>query len=573
MWHVFTVLQRIASLLIVPRPTRLSVGLVVLSGAVVLLFVGKGTSGAADQMDQSTASSAQASAAQAYVDALVSGHRVAASQLDFACQYEMVTTSASPRKAFPPETDPVYQSCWDRIERAHAVAIEQRDQGMNAIWPSKGRLVFYTELLERYAPSFFVMDRLGEVSQAGGFHVGTLGIKPLPVASFRLRPAEPVVAAPATLVQLRISYKDPVTAPVSYAPGAYRWTNTVKRPRRALKAVTLNWVVISDLKRLGFPADIAVLNLPVPRTSSSASVQIPYVTHNGGYEKKSGDWWGPTDSSEALRKTVKRAGQISDFYERIALLNRVLIIDPSQSDALHLLTQDLYQMLLGVGDNGNRPTINNQALALRSNELYLNTYAQTERMDISLGMEMGGFSEPTRADYMYRMIPAMERLARIRPDDLENRLRLGRAYRWANDQLIAIDTHEALLREITPERKELRVRVLIELAWSRIAKVAWNRTFEDPGILTAYKEAEEAFDLTNRPLDKFTAAYTMGYSLIFTPNRDNHTMLEHFTEARRWYNQVAGASPDSWQHLLGNETVKAVIDANPSFQTLLAESS
>ena len=572
MWHILIVLQRVASQLIAPRPRHLSLGLVVLSGAFFLLFVGQGASGAAGQMDQSPALPAQVSAAQAYVDALVSGHRVAVGQLDFACQYEMVTKSATPIKAFPPETDPVYQSCWDRIERAHTVAIEQRDQGMDAIWPSKGRLVFYGELLERYAPSFFVMDRLGKVAHAGGFHVATLGTKPLPVASFRLRPAKPVVAAPATLVQLRISYKDPVTAPVSYAPGTYRWANPVQRPRRVLKAVTLNWVVISDLKRLGFPADIAVLNLPVPRDPSSASVQIPFVTHSGGYEKKSGDWWGPTDSSDALRKTVKRAGQIPDFYERIALLNRVLIIDPSQSDALHLLTQDLYQMLLGVGDNGNRPTINNQTLALRSNELYLNTYAQTERMDISLGMEMGGFSEPTRADYMYRMIPAMERLARLKPDDLENRVRLGRAYRWVNDQLIAIDTHEALLRQITPGQKELRARVLIELAWSRIAKVAWNRTLEDPGIVTAYKEAEEAFELTDQPLDKFTAAYTMGYSLIFTPNRDNRAMLEHFTEARRWYNQVDGASPDAWQHLLGNETVKAVIDANPSFQSLLAQS-
>jgi hypothetical protein len=146
------------------------------------------------------------------------------------------------------------------------------------------------------------------------------------------------------------------------------------------------------------------------------------------------------------------------------------------------------------------------------------------------------------------------------------------AYRWNNDQLAAINTHEALLKDIPPERAPFRARVLIELAWSRIAKVAWNRIFDDPIILDAYKAAEEALSLTDSPVDKFAAAYTMAYSLAFTPKRDNQKMLAHLTEARRWFLQVGGTSLDSWRYLLANDTLKGLVEADPSFQPLLAAS-
>src|SRR3989441_11671089 len=129
------------------------------------------------------------------------------------------------------------------------------------------------------------------------------------------------------------------------------------------------------------------------------------------------------------------------------------------------------------------------------------------------------------------MLPAMEKLARLQADDLESRIRLGNAYRWSNDAQAAIATHEAVVKDITPDRAALKARVLLELAWSRIAKVVWNRMSEDPGLVQAYKEAEEAFKLTDRPLDKFTAAYTMAYAQAYMPNRDNHAMLEEIGRA------------------------------------------
>jgi hypothetical protein len=273
-----------------------------------------------------------------------------------------------------------------------------------------------------------------------------------------------------------------------------------------------------------------------------------------------------------LIAAVGRAASFPEQRERIGLLNRVLIVDPYQPDALKALSRDLYRTLLTAAESEHKIPVADPELAEHFNELFWDTYAQTTRMDIALGMEMGGFEKPTPADLLYRLIPAMEKLAKVRPGDLENRLHLGVSYRWNNDQLAAINTHEALLQETAPEHHALRARTLIELAWSRIARISWNRNFDDPSIHQAYREAEEAFKFTDRPLDKFAAAYTMAYSLAFTPHRDNRAMLEHLTEAQTWYKDLPGASPASWRYLLGNDTLKGVLQADPIFKPLLAGS-
>ncbi len=514
-------------------------------------------------------------AAHRYAEAMAKGDRVTVGRLDFACQYGMVTAAGGKLKAFPPESDPAYESCWKQITDAHAVAIDTSDQGMDILWPSKGDFVFFGEDLSRYPASAFVMDKLGLSPPGTGLRVEPQGSTPIPAASFRMRPDGPVLGAPATLVKLTVTYQDPLTSPVTYAPGAYKWANTIKRPRRALKSLTVQWVVMSGLRKHGFPSDLAVLNLPVvTQGDRPEGVQeaIPFVTETSGAVRDSLVWWRPKDAPGLLIAAVGRAALFPDLRDRIAMLNRVLILDPNQPEALTVLTRDLYEMLLREGAAAHQVPAKDGALADRVSELYWNTYAQTTRTDLSLGMEIGGFAKPTAADYLYRMIPAMEALARVRPEVIENRRRLGIAYRWNNDQLAAIQTHEALLKDIPLERPALRARVLIELAWSRIEKVAWNRSYDDPEIQQAYKEAGEALKLADQPLDKFTAAYTMAYSMLFMPNRDPDAMLNHLTEARRWYEQIPGASQEVWKYWLGQELLKAVLDADPKFKPLLAAS-
>jgi hypothetical protein len=504
--------------------------------------------------------------AQRYAEALAAGDRLAAGQLDFACLFRIVGPGGKKATAFPPAADPVYARCWDQLSQAHQSAVEYREQGMDTLWPGKGSLVFFREPLTSYASSFFVMDLVGTSPPGSGLKLEYLDSRKLPAVSFKLREDAPTLSAPATLVTLRVTYKDPLTSPVSYAPGTYKWTSTIKRPRAALKAVTVKWVVVRGLKKLGFPSDAAVVNRPVAERDG---VRVPFATETSVYVEDSAAWWGPADQPGTLLAAVGRAALFPGLAERVAMLNRVLIVDPAQPDALTLLARDLYQTLLRAAEAEHKVLVGDEVLGARFDELYWDTYAQTTRMAISLGMEMGGLAKPTPADYLYRLIPAMEMLAKVRPEDLENRLRLGIAYRWNNDQLGAINTHEALVRALPPERYVQRARALIELAWSRIARVSWNRSFNDPSIVQAYREAEEAYKFTDRPLDKFVAAYTMAYSLAFTPNRDNRAMLELLTDAQRWYQDLPGASPASWRYLLSNDSLKGVLEADPLFKPLL----
>lgn len=551
---------------------------VILVSALGALIIGFTDVGAAGQRDRAGTSSRTqpgpaAAAVQRYIEAVAAGDRVAAGRLDFACQYRMRGATKGQRPQYPPDSDPLYGSCWQQIESAHASAIERQDQGMNAIWPGKGSLVFFTEDLTHYPPSTFVMDHLGTSPPAGGLKAEVVDTKALPPASFPGRSGEAVVAAPATTVTMRIRYKDALTSPIAYAPGTYQWTNTVKRPTKAIKAVTVSWVAISGLKKLGFPGDVAVLNLPVA-TADGPRGAIPFVTERGGYVPNSVEWWQPGDAAGLLIASVGRASQFPDLRDRVALLNRVLMVDPLQPDALLLLTRDLYDALVTASVRLHQISVKDPDLALRFNELYWDTYAQTTRMDIAIGMEMGGLSAPTPADYLYRLVPAMDKLAGIRPDDLENRIRLGILYRWNNDQLAAIATHEAVVKDVAGTHKTaLRVRALTELAWSRIAKVAWNRLLDDPNITAAYTEAEQAFQIAERPVDKFVAAYTMAYSLFFTPRRDNQAILQRLTEARDWYLTVPGATVDSWRFLLSNDNVKGLVETDPTFQPLMAASA
>lgn len=542
--------------------------------AIGLIWMLPGTvlpAAAAQKRDRPAAKpSAAAQAAQRYAEALASGDRTSFGQLDFACQYTMVAAGAATGKGFPPPTDPAYAACWDRLAHLHQTAVDLREQGMETMWPGKNGLVFFREPLEKYGASFFVMDVLGQSPPGGGLKLDVVASKPMPAGSFRLREDGPVFGAPATLVTLRVTYKDPLTSPITYAPGSYKFTNTVKRPRVAIKDVIVQWVVLSGLKKAGFPGDVAVANLPV---SEREGARVPFVTEQSRYVDRSATLFGPADAPGTLIAAVARAALFPDLRDRIALFNRVLIVDPGQPEALTALTHDLYQTLLAAGAAAHKFPLTDPALAARFNELYWDIYSQTTRMDIALSMEIGGLSAPTPADYLYRIIPAMEMLAKVRPGDLENRLRLGVVYRWNNDQLAAINTHEGLVQAIPVERYQPRTRALIELAWSRIAKVSWNRIFDDPNIAQAYREAQEAYKFTDRPLDKFAAAYTMAYSLAFMPQRDNQAMLDFLTEAKRWYLELDGASDASWRYLLGNDTLKGVLEADPLFKPLLTETS
>ncbi len=536
------------------------------------LFEASSASAAAAKKSKKSVTSAEATA-QRYAEAMGTGNKVRVGQLDFACQYPLVAAAPHGIKTYPADSDLVYDSCWQRLREAHASTLIRTDVGMEVLWPSNGELVFFSEDLNRYPASAFVTDSLGLTPPGTGFHIHIVGSAPLPSASFRLRPNGPIVAVPTTLVKLSVSYQDPLTTPLTYAAGSVKWTSTIKRTRRALKEITTQWVVLSGLKKHGFAGDQAVVNLPVTSGTvlgSGIQEKIPFVTETSRALPDSLVWWGPTDLPGLLIAGAARAATFPELRDRVAMLNRVLIIDPHQAEALMVLSRHLYAIVLREAIPFHKLMVRDPALALVVNEHFWNIYAQAERMDLSLGMEMGGFDKPTTADYLYRMLSSMQTLATVRPEQLDNRFRLGVALRWNNDQEASIETHQSLVKAIPVQRRAGRAEALLQLAWSRINKVAWNRNFDDSDIRVAYQDAEEALTLADLPLDKFMAEYTKAYSLLFTPDRDNRALLEQLTEAKRWFAEIPGQTPDIWQFFIGAESLKAVLDADPIFQPILA---
>ena len=396
----------------------------------------------------------------------------------------------------------------------------------------------------------------------------------LPASSFRLNASGKILAVPTTLVLLTVQYQDPLASPVTYAEGTVKWANTIKRARKSLKSITTQWVVFTGLKKHGFPGDTAVFNLPVatqPTVAGMVAEKIPFTTEISRPLPESMAWWGPDDQPGTLTAAAARAATFPELRDRVAMLNRILIIDPNQPDALTVLTRNLYAVLLREGSEGHKLSIRDPALSVVVNEFYWNIYAQSTRTDLSNGMEMGGFSQPTPADFLFRLLPAAEALAKIHPEQLDNRFRLGVAYRWNNDQRAAIETHEALVKEIPDTRKSAKAEALLQLAWSRLHKSAWNRILHDQEINRAYSDAETSLAVADLPLDKFLAEYTMAYSMIFMPNYgDKAKLLHHITEAKRWFDEVPGKTDEVWRYFLHSELLKAVLDADPMFQPILA---
>ena len=550
-------------------------------GVLMVGLVGAGTADPSRAAEPVPAEQGQAAvqAVRNYAHAVAGRDSVGVAQNDFVCLLKMVEAGATGEGQFLPDSDPVYSWCWDRLVQAHAEVIQSRDLALDELWPGVGKLVNFRdfkrfEIAEtrayQRAPSFFVMPGIGDMSEVPGFTLEVRDTAPLPHASFQVPGSDHMVAVPTTLVRVRVAYPDPITSPAANGPGQQDWVVPYKKPIHPVKAVTVKWVVMSGLLQHGFPVDVAVLNVPL---TSSMGTPVPFVVDPGGFEQHSTEYWSPQEAQAALTAGLARAKTLPTRRERISMLNRILVVNPLHVEGLQAITAELYDGLLEFGARTHGVEVKSEPLYQAFNALYWTIQSQTDRMDISLEMEMGGKTEPTPADYLYRLIPAMETLVDLEPGDFETRLKLAMAYRWTNDQLTSIMTPQQLLSELPTDQPDMRARVLMALAWSRISKVAWNRLYDDPDIVQGYKEADEAFTLSSDPLVKFSAAYAKAYSLVFRPKRDNQAMFELLKEARRWYQQVPGATTQSWVFLLQNDTLKGLVDTDPMFHSLMTANS
>ncbi len=513
---------------------------------------------------------------QDYATAVGKGDKVGAGQRDFVCLFKMAQQGLLSEGTFPDSLNPVYEWCEQRRKHAHERVIHQRDRALDNVWPGPGKLVDFSDFQRFFiaetrstqlASSFFVMENIAIYEPQTPFTIQALESGALPHASFPTADESKIVAAPTVFLTTKISYPNPLTAPISNGPGVEDWAVPYKKVQRVIKSVKVKWIILSNLKALGFPTDRAVLDLPLEGPHGTT---IPFVVDQGGFVPHSTEWFGPKDQPARIQEGIKEAKTASSTLEAVMKLNRILMVAPTDQQALEVFADQLYKGFMNYGNRLHGIQLSDERLAQRFNELYWTVQSQTDRFDMSLGMEIGGKAEPMPADYLYRMIPVMEALASLEPGYFQNRIRLGSTYRWTNDQMAALSAPQELLTEVPAEEKELRARVLLELAWARIGKVAWNRHYDDPDIRKGYETAKRALDLTNDPLNKFAATYAMAYSLAFHVPRDNQAMFDLLKQARGWYEKIPGSNPQGWDYMLNNDTLKGVVDSDPAFQSLLA---
>ncbi len=386
------------------------------------------------------------------------------------------------------------------------------------------------------------------------------------------RKGEDPLAVRGTMVELLVTYPDPLTAPLALRPNEVWWaTGTVRRygPVRTLR---VRFVVVTGLRQHGYPMDAAVVNEALTDTP-----QIPGTRYgldqdnigrafdrpgdsssplpvNGGLVLGSVRWWTKADAADRFAASLERARHLPDLAERLALLRRLLLVDPEDTETNALLGGELYRLFLAQGLSKSGINALSEAVRSRLAELYWNIQAPTWRQELTA---TATGNEPA-ADALYGALGALEVVASHRRADAETRRRLGALYRWNGDAEEAVRQHEGLLAEVLAAEPARRGALLSELAWDRIQWLAWNRRYEHPWLGQATREAEQALELAESPLEKVVAAHALLTLEALSPDRKPEALQARLRTMKEWHDRLAGVA-GVWAHLVGNDLVKALV--------------
>lgn len=503
-----------------------------------------------------------------YADALAQSRVSEWASLDLACLTLRRQRAAS---------EQVDKACWEETLKAHRDLVQ--DQPETGIFGALGRGVGLGLLSEthrhadywrEYVPAVFVSPVVIGSEAGPAMNLEVLTVGPVrPFALINLAGPEPVGVSGQT-VEIRVSYQDPLTAPLALRPEEVWWASGALRRYGPVKEVTIRFVVLSGLRKLGYPVDRAVLNEALPGAPVIAGVQYGHLPQRGdatgsaaedlktrvgagGLVLGSARWWERKHADQLFAAALTRAEQMPRSPERTRLLTRLTLIDPADP-ALHaVLADDRLQTFLREGLTKSGISTPNEAVTQRLAELYWNLQAQTWRQELT-EVAMG---HSTAAEAFYQAIDSFERLAAGGRATPERRRQLGALYRWNNDATSALAVHEALLKESALE-EALRGQVLSELAWDRIQWLSWERRYGHPWLEEARQEAEEALRMVEAPVEKLVAAYALVLVEALRVPRDPARFDARLQAAKVWHDRLSGAV-GVWPYLVGNDVVKALV--------------
>ncbi|MBK9306675.1 MAG: hypothetical protein IPM58_06210 [Nitrospira sp.] len=463
--------------------------------------------------------------------------------------------------------------CWDETLRTHTTMVEQ--QAEVGVFNATERGVGLGLLDDRhratgrwkeYPPAIFLSPSVVLQDQAPIPQLTVVGTSPKQRFALSHIQEGSLVSVLGHAVDIKIVYPDPLTAPLALRPEEVWWGNGSPRQFGPVHEVVARFIVVTGLRKLGFPTDRAVMNEGLPAGPLIATTHYgPRPDHGRTYDQADSDhtivkgelvpgstqWWERTDAEPFMRAALNQATHLT-AENRAGILTRLLLIDPEDALTHSMRGNDGYQAVLQQGiARGGLAARDGHALR-RVAELYWTIQAQTWRQEVTAVSE--GY-EPA-ADAIYRALASYETLVRQDRATPEQRRRLGVLTRWNNDPTGALGIHEALLRDSTPGTIEYAT-ILTEIAWDRIQFVSWNRRYDHPWLPQAQAEAEKAVQWLRQPYDKLHAHYAQVAVESLSVPRHLDQFQERMQQIRQDVDQIPGLKGLHTQ-LVANDLVKSL---------------
>lgn len=507
-----------------------------------------------------------------YAEAFAASRMTEWAQLDLGCRARQRQTTGRGGWEIPTE---LVQRCWDDTLKAHReLAADEPEPGIfGAVGRGQGFGLIsekhrQADTWKEYPPAVFLSPSVvtGALPKVTVKKVW----RAQPIA-LQVKGQDPF-AARGTMVEVIVSYPDPLNGPLALRPDEVWWANGQIRRYGPVREVAIRFVVATGLRQHAYPVDAAVIN-----EALADAPQIPGTRYGrdpdnigrafehlgdagsgppvrGGLVLGSARWWNKQDAGERFHAELTRAKYLSNHQERLALLRRLWLLDPNDAETNALLGAELYQAFLneGVRKSGINAPI--EAVKYRLAELYWNIQAQTWRQELT-AVSTG--YEPA-ADLLYGAIASLETAVRHGWGDPESRRRLGALARWNGDAEAALAVHEQLLHEVPDRDRAQRGSLLSELAWDRLQWLTWNRRYEHPWMDQTKQEAEQALELVEDPLDKVVAAQALLMQEALSPRRTPAALSTRVRMVKEWLDRLPGVI-GIWNYLIGNDVVKALI--------------
>ncbi|MEQ1795424.1 MAG: hypothetical protein ABL970_14675, partial [Nitrospira sp.] len=463
-----------------------------------------------------------------YAEALAAGRVEDWARLDLGCLSRLRAQASGS----PDARTRIARTCYDDTMNAYRAMIEDTSEpgvlGPTARGRGLGLLSEthrHASLWKDYPPALFLSPAAVRSS-----------LKTPPTVELRtVSPTRPIAigqgtATPSTvggtLIELAVTYPDPFAAPIALAPNEVWWASGSARRYQPVHSVLIRLVVVSNLRRLGYAEDRAVINevLPdaphIPATSyginpTDASLQ-PEI--RGHFVLGSARWWTRALAGERYTALLKQAELTADKQEKRALLASLLFLDPTDPHVNGQLGSLAFEKFLFEGLAKAGISAPDEAMKRQVAELYWNLQAQTWRQELT---DVAVGHSPA-AEAFYAAFQALEAAGGTGTASPELQRQLGVLHRWNNDVPAALALHESLLRATKTEDLPVRSRLLADLAWDRIQWVSWERRYDHPWLQQAQDEARQAMELANTPIARLVPAQALllGEALAFTRTPD-----------------------------------------------------